>query len=361
VTPRRIALLAAALLGLVTATVAIVSTIDDPPSYAMHEHFHVELDLPPVETALWFAARYPEYFTSGEAGLGPWLDGLDPRDRDFVIAMGQTLTWAWIEHEVAGFDAREPSGVAREAITVIRLETLNQLDLNAEQYPDVEGIEFNAYLGDPEFAAGVFARLVRGVSNCEGQNHLLALLLDAALERDVVGWPAIDATMAGTGSGHELVQLRGPTLAQPIYVDAWSNLPAFTVDASLPGRAPLLEELGEAAVVPGVAGRAPLSKSVYAESTGTVVELLVKRDAPSKPVDLEVRAPALDEASLARVEDPWRVYLFARILDIYDDPRAAGLYRWVIERRCGDRLRAPVFVCAASTALLERLERSDGG
>lgn len=347
--PRRLALLAAALLGLVAIAVTVAVVADDPPTHDMHEDFHVQLDLPPVEAALWFAARYPEYFISGEAGLGPWLDGLDPRDRDFVIAMGQTLTWAWIEHEIAGFDSRDPSGLAREATTVIRLETLNQLDLNVEHHPDVEGIEFNAYLGDPEFAAGTFARLVRGVSNCEGQNHLLALLLDTALE------PRVDATMAGVPSGHELVRLQGPTLEQAIYVDAWSNLPAFTLDS--------LAELGESPqpVVPGLPGKPAFAASIYAESTSTPIALLSKRDAPTKPVDLDVRAPALDEVSLSRVEDPWQLYLFARILHIYDDPRAPDLYRLLLERHCDDRPRVrKTFVCAASIALLERLDQASG-
>lgn len=364
-TPRPIALLAAGLAGLVLVAVVVARPgADDEPKHDMHERHRVQLDLPPVEAALWFAAHYPQYFTSGEAGLGPWLAGLDPRDRDFVLALAQTLTWAWVEHELAELGPRDPSSLAHAATVVIRHKTLNQLELNVDHYLDaddarVDTIEFNAFLGDPEFAAGVFARLVRGVSNCEGQNHLLALLLDTALQPPVTGLPKIRAAMAGTRqTGHELVQLSGPMLVQPIYVDAWSNLPAFTLDPSLPGDVPSLAELGEAPppVVPGLAARAPFSASVYAASKLTTIEPLSERRAPTRTVDLDVRAPALDKASLARVKDPWKLYLFARILHIYDDPRAADLYRLVLARHCKIQPRVPTFVyCAASTALLERL------
>jgi hypothetical protein len=323
----------------------------------MHERYQVSLDVPPVEAALWFASRYPEYFTSGEKGLDAWLDGLDPRDRDFVVAMGQTLTWAWIEHELAGFEARELEGLAREATVVVRSETLNQLELNVDHYPEVAGIEFDAYIGEPNFAAGVFARLVRGVSNCEGQNHLLVVLLDAALDPRVTELPEIDALMLGVPDGHELVRLRGSTLAQPVYVDAWSNLPPFTLDPDLPHAAPLLAELGQAPapVLPGAEARPPYTAEIYAQADADEIELITGRDAPTKAVDLEIRAPKLDRESLARIEDPWTLYLYARILDVYDDPRAAELYGLVKTRECGEHAVPRTFLCAAATALLARL------
>jgi hypothetical protein len=350
VSPRRIALLAALTAGLVGAGVGCSDR--DVQDHEMHRRHRVQLDLPPVEAALWFAARYPQYFTSGEKGLGPWLDGLDPRDRDFVIAMGQTLAWAWVEHELAGFEQDEPDGLARQAEAAIRRETLNQLDLNPEQFPDVDVMEFNAWLGDPDFAAGVFARLVRGVSNCEGQNHLVGLLLDTALESK-----GIDAVMISTNRGHELVQLDGPTLPQPIYVDAWSNLPAFTLEPSRDGGIPSLDELGDPPpeVVPGAAGRRPFSAAVYAAGIEDPIEMLVEHDAPTKPVDLVIQAPPLDEAKLATIEDPWRLYLFARILHLYDDPRADGLYKLLLEQHCSHRPRVRSFVCAAASALHGRL------
>lgn len=102
--PRRFALPLAAIMGLA----AIGVGLGRPPPPEPPEHFRVELDVPPVEAALWFADRYPEYFTSGEDGFEYWLEGLHERDREFVLAMGQTLTWAWVEHELAGFTARDP-------------------------------------------------------------------------------------------------------------------------------------------------------------------------------------------------------------------------------------------------------------
>jgi hypothetical protein len=323
----------------------------------MHElpqRYRVQIDVPPVDAALWFAARYPQYFTSGEAELEPWLEGLPARDRVFVQAMAQTLAWTWVEHELSKFTATDPNGIARETTVVVRHKTLNQLEINYEHYADLQDVELNAYIRDPLFSDGVFARLVRGVSNCEGQNHLAALLLESALEDTIT----IDVEMLGVPS-HDMVRLRGPGLAQPLYVDAWSNLPAFTIDPSAPGDAPLLSELGDPPppVVPGAASQPPFPVSSYEEGSPSTVYLLPERDAPTIPVSLEIRAPKLDEASLARINDPWRIYLYARILHVYDDPRAADLYRFLRERHCKDqRPGRTTFVCDAANLLAERLD-----
>ncbi|HLT40700.1 MAG TPA: hypothetical protein VK034_30700 [Enhygromyxa sp.] len=342
----------------VTGLLGLILLLGPDRPHELPEHYRVELEVPPVDAALWFAARYPQYFMSGETGLRSWLDGLDPRDRLFVLAMAQTLTWAWVEHELDAFEQRELTGLVDEAITAVRLETLNQLDLNADQFPEMADIEIAAHYGDPQFADGVFARLVRGISNCEGQNHLVALLLDSALEPSAAWLPGIDASMVGVPK-HDLVRLSGPMLAQPIYVDAWSNLPAFTVDPSQPGAAPSLAELGDPPppVVADVAGRAPLAVEFYANSQGTTIVLLPERHAPTKRVSLRVRAPALDRASLARIDDPWRVYLYARILHIYDDPRATDMYQFVLDHHCDSSPPPRTFICIATALLLKRIER----
>jgi hypothetical protein len=167
--------------------------------------------------------------------------------------------------------------------------------------------------------------------------------------------PGVAVDMVGVPS-HDLVRLRGRELGQTIYVDAWSNLPAFVVDPSLPADAPLLSDLGEPPppVVPKAASRAPFPASSYEEGEGDYVVLLPERNAPTRPVSLKIRAPKLDRASLARVKDPWRIYLYARILHIYDDPRASDLYQLVIERECTGQPGPKNFLCTTSTLLLER-------
>jgi hypothetical protein len=342
------------IVGLIALVLLLGRTVHELP-----ERYRVEYDVPPVEAALWFASRYPEYFKTGEEGLDAWLDSLPARDRVFVLAMSQTLAWAWVEHEVERFDAQDPTGLAREVTIVLRHKTLNQLEFDLESYAEAEGMQMNAYTGDPRFAAGVFARLVRGASNCEGQNHLAALLLESALEP--IPDSSFDADMVGVPS-HDLVRLSGRSLAQPIYVDAWSNLPAFTVDPSQPGDAPLLGELGDSPppVVPGAASQAPFEAAAYQAGEGVSIVMLPERHAPTKPVSLKIRAPALDEDSLARVKDPWKIYLYARILHVYDDPRAADVYRFLLERQwCEDERPPGTFLCVAGTKLLERLESAE--
>lgn len=360
---RRIAGIVAALAILgVIAAVAIGRRPSAPPEPAVPHR--VALDVPPVEAALWFVTRYPKYFTSGEDGFATWLASLDARDREFVLAMGQTLAWAWVEHELAGFAAHEPDGLAREAIRVVRRKTLNQLEVNIEPLGESERMSLLAYVGDPHFADGVFARLVRGASNCEGQNHLLALLLDTALEVTDGGLGA-DADMAGIENSHDLVRVSGPALAQPMFVDAWSNLPPFTVDGSKPHVAPLLDELVQPEGAPPTRlilefpARPPQPSSWYARSLSTRILVVPERDAPTMPVSLDVRAPALDPDSLERIEDPWRLYLYARVLHLYDDPRADELYLNLLERFCSEHGWQRIYVCATSMQLRKRVTPAD--
>jgi hypothetical protein len=347
-----------AALAVIGVTVAIALRPSAPPEPAVPHR--VELDVPPVEAALWFVARYPEYFTSGEDGFATWLASLDVRDREFVLAMGQTLAWAWVEHELASFVAHEPDGLAREAIGVVRRKTLNQLEVNLEPLGERERMSLLAYVGDAHFADGVFARLVRGASNCEGQNHLLALLLDAGFESTEWG-RELDADMAGIESGHELVRVSGHPLAQPMFVDAWANLPPFTVDDSKPHAAPLLAELGDppARLIPGFPARPPEPSSWYAKTQSTRITVVPERDAPTMPVSLEVRAPALDPDSLARIDDPWQLYLYARVLHLYDDPRAEQLYVNLLERHCTEHGWRRIYVCATSMQLFKRVTPAD--
>jgi hypothetical protein len=354
-TPFRRTAWIAAMLATVTVVVAAIALRQPQPSDPAVPH-RVELDVPPVEAALWFVARYPEYFTSGEDGFATWLESLDPRDREFVLAMGQTLAWAWVEHELSSFVEHDPEGLAREAIVVIRHKTLNQLEVGLEPLGEAEHMSLLAYLGDEHFSDGVFARLVRGASNCDGQNHLLALLLDTALET-VDGGSGLDADMVGIPNGHELVRVSGPTLAQPMFVDAWSNLAPFTVDSSKPRVAPLLAELEDppARLLPDFPARPPQPSSWYAQTESSRIVVLPERDAPSKPVSLLVRAPALDPASLAHIDDPWRLYLYARVLHLYDDPRASELYQQLVERHCDEQNWRRMYVCATSVRLRKRV------
>jgi hypothetical protein len=315
--------------------------------FDLHLRHRVALQLEPVDAALWFASRYPAYFTSGEAGLQAWLDELAAPEREFVLALGQTLAWAWVEHELARLPAtttHELEPLARAAALLVRGETLNQLELNHDHYPELAAVELDAYDGDPAFAAGVFARLVRGVSNCEGQNHLVALVLEAGLaDMGLVARLMHPRVLMIGAVDHELVRVEGP---RPLYVDAWSNLVPFTItDEQLD--APLVV----AALAPELAGRDPRPPAAYVEPHGRSIAMITPRDAAPKPVDLVMRPPALDPAGLARIRDPLRIYLYARILDVFDDPRAAAVYRWLLDHHCPPRAR--VFACDAALALTD--------
>ena len=347
---RRVALAMATLVSVV----ALPSCEHEPPPASAAEH-RVLLERPPVEVALWFVHRYPSYFKSGERRIDEWLAKLDPREREFVLAMGQTLAWAWVEHELARFTATDPVGVAEQASVVVRRKTLNQLELNFEPLAERDHVEMAAFIGDPRFFDAVFARLVRGASNCEGQNHLLAVLIDSALEPDRVWQPRIDVRFIDV-PGHNLVRVSGPPLAQPVFVDAWSNLPPFSVDPDRASAVPDVREFGDPPprLIPDRRGRPPGPPDWYARALGEHVHMAPGRHAPQVPVDLAIAPPDLSAASLARMRDPWRVYMLARVLHIYDDPRATELYQFVLDHHCDGRKRQRAYVCVAAGLLIER-------
>ena len=122
--------------------------------------------------------------------------------------------------------------------------------------------------------------------------------------------------------------------------------------------APLLSELGDAPppVIPGLVGRTPHPVEAYVNSRGLPIPLVPARRAPTKPVDLEISAPELDRASLARIRDPWKIYLFARILHIYDDPRASELYAFILDHHCETIQKERAFVCTMTGLLAPRVE-----
>ena len=319
------------------------------------EHFRVESQVPPLDTALWFVDRFPNYFLSGEEGLEAYLDSLDPRDREYVLAQAQTLVWTWVEHELETIDTREPAALANAAAAAVRRETLNQLEFNLDSEEDESLPELNTYIEHPMFTAGVFARLVRGGTNCEGQNHLVAVLLGAGLEPPLSWVPHLEAEMVGVDR-HVLVATDGLDAAQPVYVDAWSNLGAFTLDPELPRLAPSVDEFGGTPppVIPGLIGRGPRPPQEYAPALRRALPMEPGREAPTMAVALDIRAPSLDEARLERLDDPWRVYLYARVLDIYDDPRASELYRWIRNHHCEEWPARKNFVCVASAVFVAR-------
>ncbi|GEM_PF-2722880 len=303
----------------------------------------VVYEVPARDAALWFVARYPDYFTSGERGLGTWLESLPLEERTFVVAMGHTLLWDWVEHESQTIGDGRLESRSLAAIVALRAKTLNQLDI------DIGELEIGLFADrdDPHFGDGVFARLVRGASNCDGQNHLLELLLNTG--------PDI-AHLVGLPSGHKVVRVIGRDLVQPVFVDAWSNVPPFVLSSTL--RSPISMVAREGAtpkpVVPGLPGWPLESVENYSAAGGRAIDLATERDTPRQGAPLAIEPPPMDRVSLDAIEDPWQLYLFARVLQLYDDPRAGELYRRAIEV-CRDSSSATAFMSEASSLLTERL------
>lgn len=306
----------------------------------------VPLDVPPVDAALWFVDTYPGYFANGEGGVSKWAATLPEAEREYALGLAQTLVWEWVERETAAYEANgeDLDALGREAITSIREKTLNQLDMNFHDYE--EETPLWAERRDPDFTEGIFARLVRGASNCDGQNHLLELLLDT--------W--VESKLVGTRSGHKLVRLEELSDGQPVFMDAWSNFPPLRLR---PEGETGFETVGRGAWEPSlVVERAAKHEAEppanYRASGGRPIEIRPARDIPALGERLTVPPPVIELASYEEEVDPWRLYLRARVLHIFDDPRAGMLYQDLIARACEPDDGPAPFECVAAPQLLAR-------
>ncbi|MCA9685969.1 MAG: hypothetical protein KC457_27600, partial [Myxococcales bacterium] len=162
----------------------------------------------------------------------------------------------------------------------------------------------------------------------------------------------------GLAAGHEILRVHGPPLAQPLFVDGWSNLAPFVLEAEPAVEdAVTLATLGAAPrpVLPGAALRIPEAPARYAEAEGCGPVIMAPRfDAPRRGADFVMQAPKLDDATLDRIEDPRVLFLFARVLHLYDDPRAQDLYRRVLTRSCPGRWLPWAYLCRGTEQLLAR-------
>ncbi|NVB42267.1 hypothetical protein G6O69_30870 [Pseudenhygromyxa sp. WMMC2535] len=310
----------------------------------------VALTLAPRDACLAFVARYPGYFRDGENGTGAWARGLGLRERWFMTNLAQSLVWAWVEHEMQALAplAEDFDALACAAIAVLRSKTRNQLEIDLDSEDSARRWLY-ATREDEGFEEEVFARLVRGASNCDGQNHLLQLLIE----------PWYRAALVGGNQGHKLLAVEVPGVFRPVFVDGWSNLPPFVLGAEGPFHTyAQLRERPESVVL-GVQGRPLMSMDQYEEAGGTPITLSPRRDAPCRTWDFELEPPALDAASLDALADPWQIFLYARVLHLFDDPRAAALYERALNLgpcEFGGSSGRDAFVCEVSREMLVRRE-----
>lgn len=351
--PARWAAAAAAVLALVAAL--LLRRREPPPAL-----YRVDPGVPAIDAALWLVDRYPGYFDGVEGDeFAAFSAQVPAHERAFVLSLAHHLAWVWVEREAAAI-FREAGGaenlslgtLGRAATRRIRDQTLNQLEISIH-----DGLERTAAnIDEPHYLGGVFSRLVRGLSNCEGQNHFLLLIVDAILGPR-------GARVAWTRTAeHTLVEVTMPGASAPIYFDAWSNLPPYVLadrsdDPSVLTHAAIVAD--QPFVVPGRRGRIH-ERPDRLHSAGRPWERLVHpRELPPwpgpPPAGIEIRRPVIDLARARTTDDIRRLFFAARVLHLFGEIEAAIPIYQVIDARCPDHPPGDDYVCPSTRLYLDYL------
>lgn len=141
-----------------------------------------------------------------------WLAETNKFTRSFVYLMDQALLTHWLGSVLSNAPA-EPWAYFRHVLTLIRDLFITQRQMRGDIF---EGFH------DDHFWLSTFTRLWRGHVNCEGQNHLLAILLQRRFS-EVELFETIDPVTRA--ARHSLVVFSWD--GRRVFADAWSDVPLF--------------------------------------------------------------------------------------------------------------------------------------
>ena len=269
----------------------------------------VEQEQLPLDTALRYVYEHPEYVIADPdsdvmVGVRP-----DPEQAE----LDRHLAGNWVARQLVSYsvaDEADKISWARRSVEIVREVMLSQLE------PGLF-LDSDDCLCDEGFGDGAFARLVRGFSNCDGVNGLLAMLL-------LVRMPEVELHhLDGTDNGHSLVVL--PRARGPVFMDAWADFGLMALSKAPAG----VQDYAELAPV-SVDDVGFYERETYRQSNRDPnIDLYFGVHDP-KP-DLRV----LD--ALPPIRDARDAYLRARVLDLYGlELVARPWYEQAIEMSCED-------------------------
>jgi hypothetical protein len=268
----------------------------------------------PLSVALDFVQRHPEYILANPEDY--YIGGEPLRGPDAEIA--RRLAGDWVARKLAEYDEADSEdrlSWARRSIEITRKTMLSQRE------PGIYVLADDCVCEDG-FSDAAFARLVRGFSNCDGMNHVLAMLLSKH-EPDVRMYDLDDSSHE---YGHTLTAIPGHH--GPIFVDAWADFGLMVLSESAAQGVPTWDELDTSAP-PEQDG---LYARVYYESRKWVGET---------DLDYGLRTDAPPDTSipsdLPPITDARSAYLRARVFTLYGlDREALPLYEQAAEMACVD-------------------------
>lgn len=301
------------------ATATALSCQEEPP-----------LDQLPLSVALDYVQQHPEYILANpddhEVVYGEMPRGADAK-------LDRRLAGDWVARtllEYSEADVAERLRWARRSVELTRETILSQRD------PGIY-VAADDCVCERRFSDAAFARLVRGMSNCDGVNHVLAMLL-ARREPDTRMYHLGDDS---TGFGHTLAVIPGRDAR--IFVDAWADFGLMVLSKSAAQGVPTWDEV---------------ARGVVLDDAGLYASEHYERSKRVRKIELEY-GPRHDEPSditipsdLPPITDARSAYLRARVFDLYGLEREAlPLYDQAADMACGDPEAA---VCQLATVFAAR-------
>lgn len=281
------------------------------------------VDHTPLGAALWLARHHADYLLGVEGDdFSRWRSSLAEIEVERVLAIGGALVQDWLEgrHVAIGpLDPLQPGAWLTRAAGHVASQLLTPFDVDF----DCGRLLFSD-CHDPHFEEGTASRLLRGLVNCDGHSHIVALALAGRTRVELLEVPS-----------HRLVGVPELVRGGRVYLDAYAGLPPFTIDrtthdiAALDELAPIVVERDRRRVAQGSQPGDPLCLAKDYERAGATP--LARPSACARVVE-----PATGAPQGASTHDVIGTYLEARAHHLFGARGdAARLYRSIAGRGRG--------------------------
>lgn len=285
----------------------------------------------PLSVALDYVQRHPEYILANPEDHDR-IAGELPRGAD--AKLDRRLAGDWVARTLLEYsedDVADRIRWARRSVELTRETMLSQ------RHPVIYVVADDCVC-ERGFSDAAFARLVRGFSNCDGMNHVLAMLLSQR-EPDTRLYHLGDSSTEDVG--HTLAVI--PDDDQGIFVDAWAGYGLMALSESMAEDVSTWEEI---------------AASGNFDHTGLYAGQYYERSKPVRKTELDY-GPRHDEppdttipSDLPPITDARSAYLRARVFDLYGLEREAlPLYEQAADMACVDREAA---LCQLATVFVAR-------
>jgi hypothetical protein len=289
------------------------------------------LDQLPLSAALDYVQRHPEYILANPEDH-EIIHGELPRGDD--AELDRRLAGDWVARTMLDYsdaDVADRLRWARRSVEITRTTMLSQRSPGMEVLAD-------DCVCERRFSDAAFARLVRGFSNCDGINHVLAMLLSQR-EPDTRMHHLGDSS--DVDFGHTLAVMPGHD--GPIFVDAWADFGLMVLAKSTARGVPTWDEITPSDA-PDLAGR--YARDYYERSKRVRKTELDYGPRHDQPADTTI------PSDLPPITDARSAYLRARVFDLYGLEREAlPLYEQAADMACIDPAAA---LCQLATVFVAR-------